>query len=498
MTRCLALPACAALLAISTHVAEAQFGLGDATQIQAANQFEFYYDTDVDESVLDDRLDVSASRGAFTVGVTFLSHSPSDPNVLDQNGFGPQVQGIRKRWFEVDGSDVRARVGDVYATFGRGLALQIFEDQTVDFDNVLDGFYGSISHGAFDLEVIGGSNSIGEPFQTLKGAQGTVAIPGGFTFGLEGVLVDPLDTGAGDPLGSDRLGGAFLGGPLGDYVDTYGEYVVRRYDPLQDDDEGLSDGHGAYANVTLYLGRLQILTEYKDFLRYVTENINPPTAFRSHTSTLLNRGSHIAALRFDDERGGFGEATLSLTDQTRLVGSWTKTEARHGYYPATEAYGEIEQWFGHSEIIFRMAETEEIIREGSSDIFFERITHSGTIVQPLSEYLSLDVTVETQGVQESNRDTQSYQFPLEYRDNIVSATLNKAPNMSWGLTYEWSDSPKEVDDAWLWADWNVQVGSRHQLSLGAGKLRGGQLCSGGVCKLVQPFEGVKLEFLTTF
>ena len=145
-----------------------------------------------------------------------------------------------------------------------------------------------------------------------------------------------------------------------------------------------------------------------------------------------------------------------------------------------------------------MAETEEIIREGSSDIFFERITHSGTIVQPLSEYLSLDVTVETQGVQESNRDTQSYQFPLEYRDNIVSATLNKAPNMSWGLTYEWSDSPKEVDDAWLWADWNVQVGSRHQLSLGAGKLRGGQLCSGGVCKLVQPFEGVKLEFLTTF
>ena len=513
MTRRLALPACAALLALSSTIAEAQLGLGEDTQVQAANQLEFYYDTDLEESVIDDRLDVALTRGPFTAGVSFLSHTPSNSDRLDPNSFGERRQGIRKRWIEVDGGDFLARAGEVYATFGRGIALQIFEDQTVDFDNVVDGFYGQAELGEHGLlEVVAGTRSQGavfpqlgagvgdadSDFEALRGGQISLYLPRGFTLGFEGVWNDMGTASDAARPTRDLLSGAHLGGALGEHADIYGEYVVRNRDDFNADEEQTPQGHAGYANATMYLGRIQLLAEFKDFWRYQVANFNPPTAFRSHTSTLLNRGSHTGALRFDDERGGLGEILVSLSDHTRLTGSWSKTEARRNYLPATELYGEIEQWFGQSEIVFRAAETEEIIREGADDVFFERITYSGTIVRPLTELVSVDMTIETQGTQQWNRATRDIAGPVEYRDNLVSATINKAPDMSWGFTYEWSNAPLEQRDSWLWAEWTAQIGNRHQMSLGGGRIRGGQLCSGGVCKIVSPFEGVKLEFLTTF
>lgn len=517
MRRRLTLVALPLFLTALSQNAEAQLDLGEDIYVQAANQFEAYWDTELEETVVDDRLDASITRGNFTIGATFLSHTPSENNILDPNDYGSQVQGVRKRWLEIQANDFSARVGDVYASFGRGLSLQIFEDQTVDFDNVLDGFYGSASLNDWaQLELISGTNSLGDPYQTIKGTQFTFSLPRQVMLGLEGVWSDKMGPEAtgGRRQSESLLGGGHLGGSLSSLVgsevaggafdlDFYGEYVVHNRTDFSDGEIDDPQGHGGYANGAVYLNlpagmNAQILGEYKDFLRYELDYINPPTAFRSHASTLLNRGSHVANLSFADERGGIGELLISLSDQTRLAGSYGKTNTSTAGHPAWEAYGEIEQWIGHSEIVLRMAETEETILEGSDDIFFERITQSGTIVHPINDTYSLDITAESQGIQEQNITARDTQFPLEYRDNIVSATLNRAPTMSWAVTYEWSDNPRETRDDWIWAEWNIQLGSRHQLLLGGGQLRGGQLCSGGVCKLVDPFEGARVEFLTTF
>ena len=501
----------AALLALTPIVASAQSGLGDALQINAANQLEFFYDTDLEESVLDDRLDASIAYGPFRAGATFLSHSPSNPDRLDPNSFGARRHGVRKRWIEADAGGFFARAGDVYATFGRGLSLQVFEDQTVDFDNVVDGFFGSAALGEIgEVQILGGTRSEGAIFPKLgQGANDAntdfEAVRAGqlslflsdFTVGVEGVWND-MTAASGTRSARDLLSGGHVGGPIGEFADLYGEYLVRDQDDFNPQTAEIPQGHAGYANASIYLGRLQLFTEFKDFWRYQVANINPPTAFRSHTSTLLNRGSHVGKLRFDDERGGLGEARLTLAETTRLIGSWSKTEARNGYFPATELYGEIEQWFGHSELVLRAAETEEITREGVDDVFFERITYSATAVHPINDIFSFDITAETQEVQVWNRTTRDVAGPFEYRDNLVSATINKVPDMSWGLNFEWADDPLATRDSWLWAEWIMQVQERHQLILGGGRIRGGQLCSGGVCKIVSPFEGAKLEFLTTF
>ena len=88
-----------------------------------------------------------------------LSHSPSDHGRLDPNDFGAETQGIRKRWIEADGGDFFLRAGDSYATFGRGIVLSIFEDQTVDFDNVIDGVNARATWRGFEGEILSGTNS---------------------------------------------------------------------------------------------------------------------------------------------------------------------------------------------------------------------------------------------------------------------------------------------------------------------------------------------------
>ncbi len=474
---------------------------------QIGNQLEAWYDTDLEETLIDNRLDVLGFYGPLSVGAVFLSHSPSDPSRLDPNDYGPQAQGVRKRWLEFRRDDFEARVGDVYGGFGRGLALQIFEDQTVDFDNALDGFSGQGSVGRYDFQILGGTNSHEDPMLVLKAGRLGVSLPGGFRTGLHGVWADTLPPLGGSRPGGDRLYGGLFEGELGHYADIYGEYVMRDYRNFRRDGIDGPQGHAGYANVNLYLGPLTMITEYREMLRYVPppigdrqrHYINPPTAVRQHATTLLNRGSRVANIRYDDERGGLAEAILRAGDDTRILGSFSRSEARHSDLPAREIYGEVERKLGNrADLVLRAAETEETIIEGVDPIFFERITWGGTLIMYLGSAWSLDVTGETQWAQESNRNTEWYTFPEEHRTNIALLTLSRAPSMSWGLAVEWTDDDRESEQRWIWGEWNLQLGRNHQLILGGGRMRGGQICSGGVCKLVDPFEGGRIELLTNF
>jgi len=496
-----------------------------AADVTVANQLEAYYDTDLRESLLDDRLDASLRQGPFSLGVTLLSHSPSNDAVLDPNNLGPQQQGIRKRWLEARTDDLALRLGDVYATFGRGMALQIYEDQVVDFDNVIDGVYGSVDQRALHAQFIGGTNSYGPSTLVLKGAELAAELPAGFRLGTHGVWTDYLAEIEQTRTGGDRLYGGFLGGSLLGRADVYGEYVLRDQRDASGGKAASPRGHAGYANLNLYLGPLQILSEYRELLRYDLPKIqkedktpqafvNPPTAVRQHQTTLLNRGSHVANINAQDERGGLVQAYIALREETHATLAYSRAGARHAAsfpssgsvpvfadskLPAWETYGELEQWMGErAEVILRLAESEETVNKGYP-AFFERITGGASVLYTVTEAWSIDFTWESQETQESNQALipESYLYS-DYRDHTASLTLSKSPNMSWALTGEWTTNPTETRASWIWGEWNLLLGDRNQMTLGFGRLRGGQVCSGGVCRIVDPFEGGRLEVQTTF
>jgi hypothetical protein len=456
------------------------------------------------------------ARGFYSVGATLLSHSPSNYDQLDPNGYGPQVQGIRKRWIEADAGDFFLRAGDSYATFGRGLVLNIFEDQTVDFDNVMDGVNARATWRGLDGEVLSGTNSRGAPEKlVLKAGRVAAPLPFGWKTGIQGAWSDYFPDAAATRNGGDRLYGGLLQGTLGPRVDLYGEYAMRDqrnatggpFREMAADSiwRRMPQGHAVYGSIGLNLGPLQMLGEYKDLLRYKLPTVNtrawvtPPTVVPQHTTTLLNRGSHTPNIDFDDERGGLAEAYLNLPHRSRLNTTYGRTRSRHSGQSSWETSGEFETWFGEEiEAVLRGTETEETVAEGANLVFFERITWGTTIVFPISGGWNMDCTGETQGIRQVKKPQGHPDVPVEFRDNTLGLTVSSPGGMSWGLTTEWTNEKNLERDRWLWADWNIRIGDRHQLSLGGGTVRGGQVCSGGVCRIVDPFEGGRLELITTF
>ena len=248
-------------------MAVARRSVAEETTFQFSNDLEGNYDTKLNESILDDRLDARVQHGAYTIGVTMLSHSPSSP-LLDPNAYGPAVQGFRKRWIEATADNFLLRVGDSYTTFGRGIALAIFEDQSVAFDNVIDGADAQATRGPVLAEVIGGQNSLGDPQMVMKGGRVVLGLPAAWKSGLHGVWADYQAPITGLRTSGDRLYGGMVQGPLTPHLDLYGEYVMRDQRDAKGDASGAPQGHFGYANANAYLGPLQVVAEYKHVLRY--------------------------------------------------------------------------------------------------------------------------------------------------------------------------------------------------------------------------------------
>jgi hypothetical protein len=156
----------------------------------------------------------------------------------------------------------------------------------------------------------------------------------------------------------------------------------------------------------------------------------------------------------------------------------------------------MERFGGHW--VLYAAETEEKIREGEGRTFLEHITYGADYIAELGDRITVELLYETQATQQQDLATVDYRYPLCYRDNIAALTVSATPRHSWSATVEWTDSPLEKDDTWIWVEWSIRFGTLGQLTLAGGSLRGGQLCSGGVCKLVDPFEGGRIELLTNF
>lgn len=472
-------------------------------EIRAANQLETYYSTELEESVLDDRLDVDITYDRFSAGIVFLSHTPSNYNLLDPNDFGPPQSGIRKRWIEAEYGPIKARLGDSYASFGSGLVLRIFEDQAVDFDNVVDGAWFQAEVKGFTIEGIAGERSIDitdaprDSTNLVKGLSIRRQIASGWTVGLNGALIDWY-TGDVPEFGRHGLGGIEANGLLPGGVSVTAEYAIRHFRPEAPGTTAPADGHAGYATVSGTAGPLTLFLEGKDLLRFKHPYTTPPTAIRQHTSTLLNRGSHVPNIRIEDERGFQAEGIFNAGSGVTLTGNYSASDARHADLPAWEMFGEIESTdFLGTHLIGRAAETEETIIEGGDRVFFERITFGGE-GQIVEGDWSFDATFETQTTQQQNLSRADFEAPLEYRDHIVGITLTRAPMHSWGATFEWTDNDRELKDSWLWIEWNIRLGLIGQLTLAGGAVRGGQVCSGGVCRIMDPFEGGRIELLTNF
>ncbi|MFQ6674010.1 MAG: DUF6029 family protein, partial [Fidelibacterota bacterium] len=352
-----------------------QFGEGTLPSVELANDGSSSY------LYREHFLDLTAGYGSLSLWSNFEFSSP--PQI------GPNHGGLRKATLSWAGGWASVRVGDLFGQFGRGLALNLWENQSIDWDSSVRGIWLRLSpfrKTSFDLvrgKVRGGRHLLPGPGVDPRvrdfSDDGTVTaieftqthLFGGLSAGAYLVYVDgqnpwfskTLNVAKGEYEARDstvvqaesRMPGVFVE-YLGKTWDAYVEFTVRDHHLMDVDslpstlqqwlyyDEN-SGGRGGYASFSVYPGRWGLTVEYKNYMLDLSDPVkrqnlpfrlgrsspiqSPPTAFREHSSTLLSRTPHV--MDFEDEVGIQVEINLELTPDLFLLFNYSQSSRHSGF-----------------------------------------------------------------------------------------------------------------------------------------------------------------------
>ncbi len=272
---------------------------------------------------------------------------------------GKSFNGLRKFSLEYDKGPILLKIGDIYQIWGRGLVLNQFDDQGIDFDNGVRGLSFQYTNDWVEGKLIAGESTIRQGSIIVENFNDRIhnyeldhTVFGGdlsapfrnMNFGLsylrtrENHLIPP---------DSVQLINAMLGSRFeyfGNNFDVYAEYVDNTTtEDYTDSTKHANGGHGLFANVNVFLGRWTLSVDVKryQFLdvdpNHRSDIVNkygrrtafqqPPIGFNEFTSTLQNRLTH--PVDFDSEEGFQVELSGPLTESISLAAHYAQASRTH-------------------------------------------------------------------------------------------------------------------------------------------------------------------------
>lgn len=313
---------------------------------------------------------------------------------------GRTVNGLQKFRLEYNTANSVFKFGDIYEIWGRGLVLNQYNDQTVDFDNSLTGV--SLRNRIEDLldwgllvgngDIWSGEIGIQNPFfndrvpnyrrqHRVIGADADWLI-GPFTLGtsyLQSRERHPYEysnpdwspgeewTLADTALVIHRVGG-YRAVYLSDWFDIYLEYADKNTHDFNSDSARAyftGGGQGIYSNLNIYLGAWALSIDYKKYAFNISEphtysavtNYSgtigyqrPPTVIREHTSRLLGRITHQT--NFEDEVGYQVELSGPIIYHNSLLLNYTHSSLNEVWSQYEPEGGYILEWVRSNETVF--------------------------------------------------------------------------------------------------------------------------------------------------
>lgn len=473
----------------------------------------------------------------FTVGFRYLYDNPPE--------FGPRFTGLKKRYVEFERSGLQIRVGDFYTLYGRGLAMNLFENRGINYDTGLDGLRGSYQSDYFNAIFAAGkfeyvdllNPQLIEPY-TVRSGNIEIKPFSFLRFGGSFVHVDadiPNQSYASSVkanIPEYNLSFSWKGIDLTASYAKKNSFIERTFQSTGIIESLERSGEGIYGSLS-YSGDAGygVTLEYKDYrFDKVAPNQrtpnrdtrmlpvqNPPTALKEHSFTLLTRAPHI--IDFNDEIGFQIDAFYQITPELTLnlnaaaasrhesyvkdpatnrirVNERTKffPSMKSDYAPYWEAYMEGEYYFT-DESYLRVAADRRY--DLTNDFLVPKVVSSSTVPMRL-EYMisspySIAVNLELQWVND-----QSLRETPKHSNQFLALTFTKAPQ--WALTVRTEMTSNEEDPSkkkfWAAGEATYRLGNAHTLTASYGSERGGLICASGICRQVNPFNGFRLTVLS--
>lgn len=398
----------------------------------------------------------------------FFRLSNENPYPDQKDGFGLEKRRIRYR-----GDDVKVTVGSFGQLFGRGLALNMFEQRTLDFDNEVEGAKVEAEVGEADLTVLWGEKhrKIDEdPMPSVTAAR------------IEVPICDSIT------IGSHYVRSEFTRDHIDVKYDIYGGDVTLRSGPVRVFVEGVSlerdaiegaeyewdadgtDGDGIYVNAS-YSGSGYVLgAEYKDY-----EGLDHPFAVMPP----IKRFPEFATANPENEEGyGFTLNWSPFDDGSMLDFAYIQDN----HHERGALYTEYSAGYSSSPLkpTTWIGEYVNANKEGEKhDV--QRLT--------LNHRLDDDWTATTF----LENEEIAAPFIDSYTDNIYEAELAYRSLANFIYTHETTSAEFTDEEQWgLW-EFKWKPDETQEINLIYGSRREGLVCSGGVCRLEPGFDGFKAD-----
>ena len=534
------LPAAAAAQELNISVSNLlRYGNGTETISSVSNRRDYF------ENLTDSRI----SYLDFTLGFRLLFDQPPE--------YGVEFSGVQKLFVEFRRDDIYLRAGSSYSLYGRGLALNLFENRTLAFDTGINGFKGEYKnrflHAAVTLGDILWLDNLDltrtEKYRIRAGSLEFLpcrSVTAGVSFvsGQSSVL---------PPVFPDQLAQFDIPEYFGKFqlsgLDGFLSYAEKRTTVLADT-VGTIRGTAFYGSLSHISKAFGVSLEYKDYRFGITDPFerenrnrayralafqNPPIVHKEHTFTLMSRYPHV--VDFNDEVGLQLDVFYTIFGQ--LSGSFNASVAsRHYSYTPTgdtnsiflpvyassdrsssfwpslnQAYSPFWEIYADWQYFLEAGGNDYVqvgLNRRSQDIANElsytagvgpaieetRLTGIPLAAQyTVAEGWVVRFVLEQQWVHENMNLATT-----DFTNTLISLGVSRSPDYSITVRYERTSDGATVDGRkeWFAVDASVRISPAHSATLTVGGDRGGQVCANGVCRIVNPFLGVRVSLLSYF
>lgn len=469
----------------------------------------------------------------ISLGFRFLYDTPPE--------IGQEFTGISRRYIEYDDNDFFLRAGDFSELYGKGLALNLFENRGLAYDTWLDGVNAKYRLGDLNISALGGVINFADSINfwrdekyTLFGGNAEYKfnknISAGFSFiSAEGEIPLP---GTLHKLKAE-VPELYLSISTGNF-DLFADWS-QKWTSVEK--ASSAKGSGFYAALNFNKNALGIALDYKNynfdeqdpFTRYdftrpsrILPFQNPPIVMKEHSYLLLSRSIH--QIDFNDEVGFQLEIFYLLNDDTFLTlnGSLASRHNFYNYKPETFSFDKEERGANflpstedkYSPYWEYLLEAEYSVDDYTSlnigfarrskiiynDIIGSSASHkiSSTIIpflvqRTFNEYYAASLQYEVEFVND-NYNTQQ----MKFNNQFISFVSSFFSVLNLNLRYEFTSNDYEVSGRkdWFTIEAGYRINQSNTLSFSFGRERGGQTCSNGVCRYIQPFSGFKFTLLS--
>ena len=462
--------------------------------------------------------------------------------------FGKELFGLNSFYFEYELDHLKLKIGDIYTLYGRGLSVNMFKDQVIDYDNSLRGL--EFNYYLNDNITLFGLAGVKEfEFRTLPSARATdlglsnTAFLGGIEFSdfhylylheksiidydkylfSNYALVDNLTSNIGlDTLFTNEHNFS-INFNIFD-IDIYLEDSQSKYNTANGKD---LCGSRFYGSIYRDIFDFGVTYEYKNYFMkdYIPTLSNPPIVYRESNSSLASRNSHT--IDWSDEIGHqldinrYFNDMLSLEMNISISYTHKKSskisdllkiglldESIYDRNPFRQIYIASSGWMFNEKLYYKIGF--DSFNEYKIKSF--QYNHVNAITWPILFTYTMNEHSITAYLEKQTKtdkyfiieDPSLVSILKEYSDRYISLTFNYKGKFSCSYFFEdeyysWENVKDNDYSKWQGLDVSFNINSTTQLSFFYGSQKGGLVCANGVCADQPGFDdGMKLTLRSLF